>query len=114
MKSIIISIATFFVPFISHAQIGSVQDLIDTLTSLVQTTLIPIAGSIAFFVFFLGIAKFIFSGGNEKNIEEGKRFMFWGVIGLFVLTAVLGIIMVIQIMFFGGPFGWDIPINRNP
>jgi hypothetical protein len=40
------------------------------------------------------VAKYIWSAGNEK--EEGKKIMIWGVIALFVMTSIWGLISFVQ------------------
>lgn len=52
-------------------------------------------------VFFLwGVAKFILNAGDPEEQSKGKSIMFWGLIGLFVMTAVWGLIN-----FLGDAFG---------
>ncbi len=62
--------------------------------------LIPIAFALALLFFFWGIARYIWSSGNGK--EEGKKFMLWGVIAIFVMTSIWGLVA-----FIGGSFGLD-------
>ena len=63
--------------------------------------IIPFLGAIAFLVFVLGVGKFIRSAGSEKDLKESKNLLIWGVIGLFVLVTIWGIIAFIQ-----GEFGF--------
>jgi hypothetical protein len=54
-----------------------------------------LAGSLmllAFVVFFYGLAKFILASGDPKAAQEGKGVMIWGVVALFVLISIMGII----------------------
>lgn len=68
------------------------QDLISAAGGLVQS-IIYIIIIAALLVFFWGIAKFIFKiGGDEKAATEGRNFMAWGLIVLFVMFAVWGLI----------------------
>ncbi len=64
-------------------------------------------------VFFLwGLAKFILNAGDEKGREAGKQVMFWGIIALFVMISVWGIINFLQSAIFGNggiEDPWDIP-----
>lgn len=106
-------IISLFIPQAIFAQGFSVQGAIGDLTDLVNQA-IPIGSALAILVFFFGIARFIFSGGDEKNIEKGKRIMFWGVVALFVLFSIFGIINLIFNIFFDGPILFRIPLNPNP
>lgn len=52
-----------------------------------------IAGAVA--AFFFGIAKFILASrdGDTGEIKKGQQFMLWGVIALFVMFSIYGIII---------------------
>lgn len=66
---------------------------------------IPFLGVVAFLVFVYGIARFIRSAGSEKEIKDSKNLMIWGVIGLFILVTIWGIVAFMQSEFgFGTPF----------
>lgn len=47
---------------------------------------------LAILVFGWGIVKYIASAGNPEKEKEARRFLWWGVIGIFVLAAVFGIV----------------------
>ena len=71
------------------------QDLLPSVGGVLRN-LIPVVFGIVLLVFFWGLAKFIFNAGDEKKIEEGKRIMVWGIIALFVMVSIWGIIRLIQ------------------
>ena len=75
---------------------AGILGIIDSFESLIQSVLIPLAFSLCLFYFFWGVAKYIKSAGNEKDTEQGKRIMIWGIVGLFVATSIWGIISFIQ------------------
>lgn len=52
----------------------------------------PVAIGIALLVFFWGLAKLIFSAGDEEKRSEGKKVMGWGIIALFVVVSIWGIV----------------------
>lgn len=60
-------------------------------------TLIPIAFSLAVLFFFWGVAKFIFASGSGK--DEGKKIMVWGVVAIFVMSSVWGIVAFVSDTF---------------
>jgi len=60
---------------------------------ILTTYLIPIAFSLALLYFFYGVAQYIRSAGDK---EEGKKIMVWGVVALFVMSSVWGLIYFIQ------------------
>ena len=54
------------------------------------------------------------AAGDEKKIEEGKRMMFWGVIALFIMASITGIITLLQDTLGVPGTNTNLPINRNP
>ncbi len=68
-----------------------VQSLVDIFGQIVEA-LIPIAFGLAILAFFFGLAKYIFSAGDEDSKVDGKKIMIWGLVALFVMTSVFGII----------------------
>jgi len=69
--------------------------IIDSLREIIKM-LIVLAAAVALLAFFWGLAKFIFKSGDEKAVEEGKRIMKWGLVALFVMVSVWGIIGFFQ------------------
>jgi len=63
------------------------------------STAIPIVGGLALLAFFWGLAKFILNAGSESGREEGKEVMKWGIIALFVMVSIWGIIYFLQVEF---------------
>lgn len=51
--------------------------------------LIPIVFALALLYFFWGVGRYILSVGTDK--EQGRQIMIWGVVALFVMSAIWGI-----------------------
>lgn len=62
--------------------------------------IIPFLGMVAFLVFVFGVARFIKAAG-EKEVKDSKNILIWGIIGLFVLVTIWGIVA-----FISGEFGF--------
>ena len=75
--------------------------LVESLREIVDT-LIPLMFAVALLVFFYGVVKYIFSAGNEDSRAAGVRIMLGGIIALFVIASVWGIVS-----FIGDAFGID-------
>lgn len=79
----------------------------DDLTSIIQLfidlglKIIPLLAAIAVFAFIFGVAKFIKSSSNEKEKSESKNILVWGIVGLFVMVTIWGIIWFLKTEFFG-------------
>jgi len=75
--------------------------------------LLPFLTTISVLVFFWGIVKFISAAGDEKKIEDGKKFLVWGVIGLFIMFSIWGILQFFSDSFFG-PSAIGFPLLPTP
>ena len=60
------------------------------------TQIIPLLGAIAFLMFVIGVGRFIRSSGNDTERQKTKNLLIYGIIGLFVLTTIWGIIAFIR------------------
>lgn len=86
-------LSSIFLPEITFAQEdfkGAVGSITDMLLSVV-----PILVSLALLFFFWGLAEYVFSAADEVK-EGSKQRMLWGIIGLFVITAIWGIVLFIS------------------
>lgn len=79
-------------PSIAFAQqLQGVTNLLNSISRLVDGAL-PVVVGLALLAFFWGLMKFIFAAGSEDNKEDGKRIMIYGLIGMFVMVAVWGLV----------------------
>ncbi|MSR73298.1 hypothetical protein EXS61_01690 [Candidatus Parcubacteria bacterium] len=85
---------TFFAPQVIYASIDNSFELISAIYGVIAS-LIPIVAGIALIVFFWGLGRFVLYTGDDKGREEGKRIMFWGMIAIFTLFSIWGIIFYI-------------------
>ena len=76
----------------SKPTIGS---LITSLTATILRPLIFVAFTVALGFFFWGMIIYIKSLGNEKEKEGGKSLMIWGIVALFVMVSVWGLVNLI-------------------
>ncbi|KKQ34922.1 MAG: hypothetical protein US50_C0031G0002 [Candidatus Nomurabacteria bacterium GW2011_GWB1_37_5] len=101
---ILIMFAVSFIPFVSFAEdessIGLKEFIEVKVIGLVQGAIIPLIYILAFVAFIWGMFNYIMYAGDEKKRESGKQFILWGLIGLFVMTAVLGIVALLKATFF--------------
>ena len=80
------------------------------LTNFLNPLLILLAG-LALLAFFKGLAQFIYSANNPKSHQDGINLMKWGLVALFVMVSILGIL---RFMYndagFGGMRQFGIPL----
>jgi hypothetical protein len=92
MKKFIIA-ALAFAPVIASAQsLGNLETLLRSIGRLIDIAL-PIVVAIALLAFFWGLVKFIFAG--EEGKKEGQHLMIWGLVALFVMVSVWGLVRFI-------------------
>ncbi len=70
----------------------------------------PIVVALALLYFFWGLAKYILAAGEKDSKDEGRKIMIWGVIALFVMVSVWGIINVVRDTFNLDDNTIDVPI----
>ena len=56
----------------------------------------PILIALAVLYFFWGIAKYMNSGGDAEKLQNGRITIIYGILGMFVLIAVWGLVYLIQ------------------
>ena len=57
---------------------------------------ITIITSLAVVGFMWGIVKFLFNSGNEKARTEARAFMLYGILTLFVMTSLWGLVNILN------------------
>ena len=89
---IIFSVVT---PIISFAALDGVRALLISFGGLLRIILGVLMG-LALVFFFWGVAQFILHAGEATTREDGKKKMLWGIIALFIMLSILGILRFIS------------------
>jgi len=118
MKKIIMRagvVATAVLPFVAFAQ--GVDDtyfrsIITSVNGLISS-LFPVVFAAAVLGFMVGVGMYLFSGGNDKLKDKAKDVMKWGIVVLFVMFAVYGIINLFASVL-GIGLGGTIPVPTLP
>ncbi|XKT74178.1 MAG: pilin [Patescibacteria group bacterium UBA2163] len=79
---------------------NDLTDFINQLTGIISA-IIPILVSLALLFFVWGLAQWLLNMADSEKHKEGKQRMMWGIIALFFIVSVSGLIMVLQATFFG-------------
>lgn len=85
----------------------TVYSLFDKVIQLVNV-LIYLLISLALVGFLWGVVRFLASGSNEKLKTEGRQFMLYGILSLFVMTSMWAIIYLMKDFLIA-----DITVNQN-
>ncbi|OGG53813.1 hypothetical protein A3H16_03495 [Candidatus Kaiserbacteria bacterium RIFCSPLOWO2_12_FULL_53_8] len=85
-----------FLPFFASA---AAQDLNGVLAfiSKFANNVVGLLITIALIVFFWGLIRYVLASGEAKG--EGLQIMLWGVIAVFVMVSIWGIIKLLQTTF---------------
>lgn len=99
MKKILISLPLIFPAVAFAAPLSSFKDFMQFLTQMINDALIPFIFTLAVVVFFWGVAIYIKNADDTAKRSEGRMYMLYGVIGLFVMVAVWGLVGILANTF---------------
>ncbi len=73
---------------------------LNTLVKNIEVNIInPIIGvffALALIIFLWGVTRFLMNADNDTEREQGKNHMIWGLVGMFIMVSVIGIIKIIM------------------
>jgi len=78
----------------------NIEEFLGKISQYILNPLILLAFAVASIVFFWGVLQFIASETSDDNREKGKRKIFWGLFGMFIMISAYGLIRLIT-----GTFG---------
>lgn len=111
MKKVILGALLFAPSLVFAQQLGNVTRLVNSVRNIIDL-LIPLVAALALLYFFWGLAQFILSSGDEEKRGNGKHIMIWGIVALFVIVSVWGLVRFIGDAIGVQPTGTDQPIPR--
>lgn len=74
---------------------NSLDSALQTLTELIND-LIPFAIGIGVLIFIFGLIKYVTAGADEDGRKGARDTIIWGIVVIFVMTAVWGLVNVID------------------
>ena len=69
----------------------SVLNFVGKISTLILNPIIAMMFAFALAYFVYGVVTYIVNPSNEDAREKGRQGMFWGVIGMFIMVSVFGI-----------------------
>ena len=84
------------------APITNLTTLINFFSCTLSNGVVPLLIGIAVAAFIYGIINYFLNPNNEEKRKQGKSFMLWGVIALFVMVSFWGIVNIFQATFTSG------------
>lgn len=95
-KKLTLAFGIMALPLFAFA--ATLQDTFTTVKSILDI-IIPIVLTIAVIYFFWGVGKYMLSTGDAEKQEEARGIMIYGIIGLFVMVSVWGLVQVLANTF---------------
>ena len=92
IKKFIILCIVFFPTVVFGAT--TIESIVVDIGLIIQTAT-PIVVALALIFFFYGLTKYILNASDEEKKKEGRSIMIWGIIALFVIVSVWGLVRVI-------------------
>lgn len=95
------------------AGITSFSNIVNTFNSTIIKSLATLFLSLGILAFFYGIVEYIWGKrqGDSTKVKTGNEFMVWGLVALFVMFSVYGIIKLTQSLLFNNQ---DVTTIRIP
>lgn len=99
---------------------GGTQILNNFVTYIIDPAILVIFTA-GFFLFVWGLVQFLVNLDKGSENQEGKQHMLWGIVGMFIMASVYGIVTLLDNTFDLGAFSstpdmsrWqDININQD-
>ncbi|RJQ34688.1 hypothetical protein C4568_02040 [Candidatus Parcubacteria bacterium] len=86
-------------PLLAHAQETGLQRIVTAISDVINFALGILIG-IAIIAFFWGLVRYLFVGkGSPVEQKQATMFMIWGLIGLFFMLSVFGLVKLLQVTF---------------
>ncbi len=70
---------------------ASVLSFVGKISTEILNPIIEILFAFALAYFIYGVAAYIWNPDNEEAREKGRRGMLWGIVGMFIMVSVFGI-----------------------
>lgn len=80
--------------------------LITNIKTMILNPIIAFMFALATVVFIYGVVEYILGAENADKVEEGKKHMIYGIIGIFVMLAVYGILNLLSDFWFKAGSGY--------
>jgi len=74
-------------------------DIINFFTCFLANAIVPLLFTVAMTIFIWGVVQFIANADNEEKRKKGRTFMIWGIVALFVMVSVWGLVKILTTTF---------------
>ena len=78
--------------------------LLENFVTVIINPAILVVFTAGFFLFVWGLVQFLMNLNKGSENEEGKQHMLWGIVGMFIMASVYGIVTLLDNTFGLGAF----------
>jgi hypothetical protein len=98
MKKIITAVSIYALPVLAFAQgsanLTTISQVLNRFQAIINL-IIPFIVGLAVLVIIWGVFGYVTSAGDEEKRGEAKQFILWGVIGVFIMVSVWGLVNIL-------------------
>lgn len=100
MKKFALAASVYLLPLaafaVTTADVGSdnIADLINQLNTVINT-IIPFLVGLAVLIVIWGVFNYISGAGDEEKRAQAKQYIVWGVVGVFIMLSIWGLVNVL-------------------
>jgi fumarate reductase subunit D len=69
------------------------------IVDIIKSSVVPLMITLATVYFLWGVLSYIMAAGDEKKLTEARYYILYGLIGLFVIVAMWGLVSIITNTF---------------
>lgn len=99
MKSflrVLVLIAIVALPIMASAALDSLDEGFRTIMALINSYIIPLIIGIGGLYFMWGVVQYVTAGDSEDKKSAGRSMMIYGIIALFVMISVWGLVNLLS------------------
>src|SRR3989344_3832239 len=79
----------------SFAYAASFKDIVGRIIGVFNGTIVPVLIGFGVIMIIFGIFRYINAGDDPKKLAEGGKLVLWGVIGVFIMFSIWGLVALI-------------------
>ena len=110
-KYTLVGLVLLALPFLANAQ-PSIQSMLQAVGSILSS-LVSLALGLAVVLFLFGVLKYVNAGVDEGSRAYARQLMIWGIVALFVMVSVTGLVALLSSTTQINP-GGSLPIPTLP
>jgi predicted permease len=77
------------------------ESIVENSISQIVTYIVTILSAACVVIFIWGVVKYLFKGDSDEARQKGRRLMIWGIIALFVIFGIWGILEILTGIYGG-------------